>query len=221
MADFRERPILFSGPMVAAILAGEKTQTRRIVATDTRPMPDDTFMRGFPENPANVRMCGQYAKCDAPAGAGHVSYRVRCPYGDHGDRLWVRETFARVPSTAYRHDPSTPHRVSPDGHEWAVYREGWDRSRPGRWRPSIHMPRWASRVTLEVASVHVERLHEISLADINAEGTPYTLDPAVRPYGTRREQWQRLWESIHGPKSWEANPWVWVIAFRRLEDGNA
>jgi hypothetical protein len=181
----KEHPILFSGPMIRAILAGTKTQTRRIVRVPERlsPVPADAWLPW-------------------------------CPYGTAGDHLWCRETCALVPASAYRcsreEDGSpVPHRVSPDGTEWAIYREGWSRSAPYRWRPSIHMPRWASRITLEVRSVRVERLQDISEADARAEGVE------------SRDAFRALWQSLHGGLDGDpwvlGDPWVWVVEFRRVQ----
>lgn len=203
--QIKERPILFSGPMVRALLAGTKTQTRRIVKTDDRPMPkEDTFMRGFPTNPQNVRMLGAYAKCDAPAGQGHVSYRVPCPYGMSDERLWVKETFMPMPHLNAK----------------AFYRAS-DPLVGGKWKPSIFMTRALSRITLEITFVTVERLNDISEADAIAEGVT-----SVMPFLWRPDEWQNrtpniaryagVWESINGPGSWALNPFVWVVKFKRL-----
>ena len=210
----KERPILFSSSMVRAILDGSKTQTRRVV----KPQPE---------------WVNENAGCGIATGGGIMpSPRAdwlhwrgsrllrpepRCPYGLPGDRLWVRETFAIVPRTAYARSDGVQQTLRPDDdHDAAIYRAGWDRSNGGfRWRPSIHMPRWASRILLEIADVRVERLQDISEADAKAEGAhnhKYNgLDLAyARAYSD-------LWESINGPDSWAANPWVWVVEFRRIE----
>ena len=167
----RERPILFSAPMVRAILAGTKTQTRRVC-------------KGQREL-SNV----------------HDFQIDRCPYGQLGDRLWVRETWLRhsvnVPNDyLYRADHPDDGTIGP-AH--------------GGWKPSIHMPRWASRITLEITDVRVERLQDISARDAWAEGI--TPSPDVDPYHEYRD----LWESINGPGSWDANPWVWAVSFKRID----
>jgi hypothetical protein len=183
----KERSILFSGPMVRAILAGTKTQTRRgVKRLDVRAgMPQ-------PENDSLLSLCS--------------------PYGQPGDRLWVRETWAwfgceRLPcEVLYRADGHTK-----------LY-DGY-----GRWRPSIHMPRWASRILLEITDVRVERLCDISEADARAEGIKVDeCGHAIREedhvaWGGARSAFADLWASINGPDSWAANPWVWVISFRRGE----
>lgn len=199
-----ERPILFNGDMVRAILDGRKTQTRRLLSVPHAAFHD--------------------------AGNGNTRY---CPYGAHGGRLWVRETHAVVPASAYRcsreDDGSpVPHRVSPDGHEWAVYREGWSRSAPSRWKPSIHMPRWASRITLEVTSVRVERLQSITAEDAFAEGVEVprcpcepcmtSSQPCPADQSAAIEAFRDLWASVYGRESWIDDVWVWRVAFERVEN---
>ena len=188
----RERPILFSAPMVRAILAGTKTQTRRA-----------------------IKAPGIFVSSGAINGHGVVSMtdagirEVRCPYGQPGDRLWVRE--------AWKVDLN--HRF---------YRADGDPGGPVPWTPSIHMPRWASRITLEVTGVRVERPQDISEADAKAEGVHRCLDGLWsggawkhlrRPncYADPCNAFCDLWASINGPGSWDANPWVWVVEFRRVE----
>mgnify|MGYP003480117277 FL=1 len=190
----KERPILFSAPMVRALLAGTKTQTRR---TCNHPGLKDL---------SYIVNCG-----DGWWGDEEGDFQARCPYGQPGDRLWVREAFAIVPRTAYRCSEGVQQTLRPDDdHDAAIYREGWVRSKGGfRWRPSIHMPRWASHITLEVTGVRVERLQDISEADAISEGTPFPCGGWVGGY-------QKLWESIHGPGSWDLNPWVWVVEFKRV-----
>lgn len=193
-----ERPILFSAPMVRALLAGTKTQTRRALA------PDLFISSGG----AVVRM--------ASAGPATTGIReAHCPYWRApGDRLWVRETWA-VP---HRYDHLGPSNIPPLGvpTHYAASEE-----RGGlRWRPSIHMPRWVSRITLEVTGIRVERLQDISEADALAEGIVQTCGGYGLPAGEHyhaadpRQSYFSLWESINGPGSVEANPWVWAVSFR-------
>lgn len=213
----KERPILFSAPMVRAILEGRKTQTRRVVKPQSAVLTDDTA-RALGVRPPPHQ--------NTPV--------IQCPYGQPGDRLWVRETHAIFNAYGqHRKDGQRwgpwgglPTTVSPDGTQIAYYREGFDRSDPGRWRPSIHMPRWASRIDLEVTGVRVERLQDISEADAIAEGLDHVADGAAA-FGIRglatswdndpRVAYRRLWESINGPGSWDANPWVWAVEFRRVK----
>lgn len=191
----KERPILFSGPMVRAILEGKKTQTRRIAKEFDGFESIDKLLARFPNQKG-------------------------CPYGKPGDRLWVRETFALVPATAYRCSTGVQQTLNPgDPYTCAVYRAEWERSKPGSWRPSIFMPRWASRITLEITGIRVERLQQISEADAMAEGCPLiSPDPFVLGHGgSSASGWySQLWEDIHSPGSWDANPWVWVVEFRML-----
>jgi hypothetical protein len=214
----KERPILFSGPMVRAILVGRKTQTRR--AIKTQPfycdfMPNPVFPKNDQERAEQSGLIWPNAKEEILA---------RCPYGKVGDRLWIRETFAW---SGYAAD-----------HQEVLWRADGDHSEDerggARWRPSIHMPRWASRITLEITSVRVERLNEISEADAKAEGIERIVDNSpicgpdcwrdysadgLIPFDADKPiaSFRSLWESINGTGSWQANPWVWVIKFRRLE----
>ncbi len=208
----KERPILFSAPMVRAVLKGSKTQTRRVWK-----LPRGcSWYAGHGGEAA-----GMVQDDDGPAW-WHVSEQ-RCPYGQPGDRLWVREAwralrrFDSMPPldiewrsmVAYEADtPTGDYRQAPHG-------------RMGKLRPPIHMPRWASRITLEITGVRVERLQNISEADARAEGAPELLSVdggyLEHPMGCYRDGFQHLWTSINGPGSWDTNPWVWVVEFRRLD----
>lgn len=196
----RERPILFSGPMVRAILDDSKTVTRRIVRVDDTPISAAASnagrrQRGIPSNAVTVRNLG-YLKCDAPKGSATVSSRVACPYGAPGDRLWVRETFSSWEETcatwgdwneghtcsahcrqtyvAYAATPRIGFRPVPDRARITYLDESAPLDRKprllGPWRPSIFMPRDLSRITLEIVSVRAERLQDITEEDIRAEG---------------------------------------------------
>lgn len=194
----KERPILFNAEMVNAILSGRKTQTRRIISEKT------LHLFGVA---ASSGECHPIELCDQRSQSYHLEF---CPLGKTGDQLWVREAFATGLCTkstiAYR----ATHR--PDDLE-----EGWFEKI--KWTPSIHMPRWASRINLLITGVRVERLQDISDLDCCDEGYD---GPAV----TADNQWpsitwyERLWDSIYGKKegeNWEANPWVWCITFERME----
>tara|TARA_E500000305_G_scaffold106512_1_gene105244 strand:+ start:447 stop:1016 length:570 start_codon:yes stop_codon:yes gene_type:complete len=186
----RERPILFNGDMVRAILEGRKTMTRRVMK----------------HQPGEVTAVGRPLFFQD----GDTGRRVspKCPYGQQGDHLWVRETFADEAGDTRKYlGDHIYYRADGDG----VDLQG------GFWTPSIYMPRWASRITLEVTGVRVERLQDISEVDAHNEGI--TLD--MLPYNPADQHpcrtWFRgLWEQINGPGSWDANPWVWVVEFRRL-----
>lgn len=225
-----ERPIIFSAPMVRALLAGTKTQTRRVVQPQPQKSADAEYWSfSIYDHGYGTRDAESMTRYLNSIMHGPAPWR---PYGAVGGRLWVREGHAIVPRTAYHHDLSIPHRESPDGHSWAVYREGWERCQPGPWRSPIHLPRWASRITLELTGVRVERLHDITEADAQAEGVEL-LDctyinrcqsnscprhGVLDPY---RHAYRATWESIHGRGAWEHNPFVWVLEFRRGEPGNA
>ncbi len=219
----KERPILFSAPMVRAILEGRKTQTRRVVNPRHIPNPQPDLDTAIERSPSLAA--------------------AFCPYGQPGERLWVRETFDPI------YGQSPPGRVIeidykadwvPHGNRWRIKDELGSR----RWTPSIHMPRWVSRILLEITGVRVERLQDISEADVIAEGfktregneafnfagtkeffIPELLDH--NPIGrvacggnvSAKEAYRRLWSSINGRGSWDANPWVWVVEFKRLEGG--
>ena len=209
----KERPILFSSAMVRALLAGTKTQTRRAAKIDVTMGRESILAPHLGKRYAPVYLLPENA----------IEAVACCPYGQPGDRLWVRESFAHV----YRTNTEPPARSPED----VAYMADGLKADPyvyGTWKPSIHMPRWASRITLEITSVRVERLQDISEADAKAEGiTPHDVrqfwlfgasearrasiyrEAAVEPY-------RQLWESINGPGSWGANPWVWAVEFRKV-----
>jgi len=205
----KERPILFSAPMVRAILEGRKTQTRRVI----KPQPNDSELS---DDVLPATTYG-YAWRDDGDGVWH------CPYGAPGDRLWVRETFIHEPADyCWEASVSIPCRPAS-----TVYRADVEDPRGGRWTPSIHMPRALSRIDLEVTGVRVERLQDISEADAMAEGidrvgerfkgymplhTGEQYDPALA-----KTSFSQLWESINGDRSWADNPFVWVIEFKRIK----
>lgn len=205
----KERPILFNGEMVRAILAGRKTQTRRVIKqTDS----------GYAKEPNGHRRWH----------LGDPDAVLACPLGQPGDRLWVRETFIQ----GWKYENDIPDQYNEDGSEKPVHT--WYRATDGDiswytddemhdsppWKPSIHMPRSASRITLEIVSVRFERLRDISEADAIAEGVTVQdihkqgycageyFPPAVRAF-------RDLWLSTGG--DWDANPWVWVVEFKRVE----
>lgn len=209
----KERPILFSGPMVRAILDGTKTQTRRVFKQATGP----SLSVGMDENtPGVAELSWLYGD-----GPGHEVYetvkRVTCPYGQPGDRLWVRENFFQRGRWGL---PEHPEAEEEDRY-WIGSKEiayAADVKRPGhdwRSRPSIHMPRHASRITLEITSVRVERLQSISEADALAEGVKHSLHLQCGRLAS--ENFAHLWWTINGDGSWEKNPWVWVVEFKRVK----
>lgn len=209
----KERPILFSAPMVRAIREGRKTQTRRIVkcAFQSIEENDDGVLWPWREDVNNA-----------------TDHWYPCPYGQPGDRLWVRETWCDFdgdgPRALYKADAdvdgSVPYLCTGVGGIGG----GVCNHTPEKWRSPIFMLRWASRILLEIVSVRVERLQEISEKDAKAEGVIWheagqfwqpSEDincPCCFAYGAYAE----LWQSINGPESWDANPWVWVIEFKRM-----
>ncbi len=214
MSERKERPILFSGPMIRAILDGRKTQTRRVVKPQPpadHPFPQPCVNDGYWWNDSkddhdDVSFWPTYSTC------------LPCPYGKPGDRLWVREAWAVVPHVT---DNGPKHRAKGDG-TGVTWRADWNANPSGfKWKPSIHMPRWASRITLEITGVRVERLGDISEADAIAEGCGVYSEGEwlnhVECGITRVQRFHELWESINGPESWAANPWVWVIEFQKVE----
>lgn len=234
----KERPILFSGSMVRALLDGRKTMTRRVVKPQPEGEPRSTEEWARRLAGANVRWDRVITERDIQNKAERLRGRLfpfsrpdsesltalRCPFGRPGDRLWVRETWA---SLRFTRDWETGYI---DGWEEAanlrngtvVYDaddHGFDDNGAGaenrgfRWRPSIHMPRWASRITLEITEVRVERVQAITSADARAEGC----EASERESET--DAFHRLWDSLNAPRgySWESNPWVWVLTFRRID----
>lgn len=234
-----DRPILFSDPMVRAILAGHKTMTRRVV----KPQPPDwcdTAGVSAWTPPGAWEFRGNYES------AGPASKFNRCPYLPVSEtRLWVRETWGQTCDSAscglvcYRADRRAYHMLcecdgegDPVGHGWQHYDPlaAWEHI---RWRPSIHMPRWASRITLQLTSVRAERLQEITEADAAAEGLIklsvtgfFALPSDGRHYysgwNSAREGFRDLWDSLNAKRGfpWDSNPWVFVLSFERVEEAS-
>ncbi|WP_434033667.1 hypothetical protein [Cupriavidus sp. a3] len=216
----KERPILFSGSMVRAILDGRKTQTRRIVKLPhNNPLGvwEPTTMGG--ENGGRTA-AGETVPLQGAIWHTRTGECLCSPYGQHGDRLWVRETWAQpVPldpgPTVYRADYPA---CVPPGYERIPTADEIT------WKPSIHMPRALCRLRLEVTGVRVERLNDCSEADAIAEGIEKTTNGFWSLYGqagvdgtySPRASYRALWDSINGAGAWEANPWVWVVEFRRV-----
>lgn len=199
-----ERPILFSAPMVLALLGGTKTQTRRIVkpqdSIEFDPQLDDPIYR-------HSATCPGY--CDYGCG------ELLCPYGKPGDRLWVKETWRPVLKTR----AVERIRYEADGAlQIKVRGRGWKRpkaAKAGNVSP-LFMPRWASRITLEVTGVRVERLNNITPSDAWAEGVRCECTKPTPMCAGNAEAFRSLWESINGAGSWKANSWVWVVEFRKV-----
>lgn len=221
--------MIFNGEMVRAILDGRKTQTRRIMKIQ----PSDGFhpthngydldLNAHWYTPGVVDKNGylQPAKKDV-FGVADENEGYTCPFGAVGDRIWVREAFQGPLVSeefleeyrAYPEKFENPEycEYAADGGPRPEYCDLDDNLRHG-WRPSIHMPRWASRLTLEITSVRVERLRDLSEDDAKSEGiTPPS--GGVLPGWEYRINFRELWMSIYGSDNWEANPWVWVIEFK-------
>lgn len=211
-AAVTERPILFSAPMVKALLAGTKTQTRRKIK--------DRDVVTLDDGSVHIRFHG--ARMAFPAGGSDCNEIARSdsPYGAVGDRLWVRESWQCPEFESWKicDLPKTAH---------VAYAADYDEGDPGnrKWRPSIHTPRWASRITLEITDVRVQRLVEISEEDARAEGVADggcescgNPEPCrcSNPRPNARDAFANLWFSINGEESWNANPWVWAVSFRRI-----
>lgn len=212
----KERPILFSAPMVRSILDGRKAQTRRVL----KPQPPTAThdVRTFHHPDPRIHFW-------AFDGASLLDWVQPCPYGEVGDRLYVRETWqhSNHPLGPYDPDCSVFYRADylddPLGPDLELSRDGIRR----QWRPSIHMPRAASRIVLEVTGVRVERLQDISESDARAEGVTIaerhmngycaveTRPPSIRAF-------RELWESINGTEAWDVNPFVWRVEFRRVSE---
>ncbi len=214
----KERPILFNALMVKAILEGRKTQTRRIVNEKTL---------------RNIDLGHQLGECysiEDKRSKGCTYIKSFCPYGQVGDRLWVRETWSTVNlygeiALAYKADGEVIRVVEnesfqdEDGlinyddprlekYSFAAWADDLLEGKEGWWKPSIHMPRWASRILLEITNIRVERLNDISVEDALAEGITH------KTMNCPRHEYFQLWNNIYGEMAHELNPWVWVVEFR-------
>lgn len=220
----KERGMIFNGEMVRAILDGRKTQTRRPVR--------------FPVLDKNL---GCELAGNELAGELSAGNYLNSAFGRPGDRIWVRETWAILGNEdgccidweeklckADERSAARIYRASceqkpgnyglwsiPDDADWKPHTK--DHQYEGAWRPSIHMPRWASRILLEITDVRVERLQSITFGDICKEVGCGLYDFRPATYGF--QVWEELWKSIYGAENWQANPWVWVIEFKRVEGG--
>ncbi len=195
----KEHPILFSTEMVKAILEGRKTMTRRTNGLDAYNKEPDKWKIG--PAMANDKVLFWSASCD-----WSYSYRLDCPYGQVGDGLWVRETFQIRADNVVEYRATSAGYVALDG-----------------WRPSIFMPRWASRINLEITGVRADRLQDISEKDCYKEGLALSIGMTlVEPHWMTRDILRRkfkdLWDSINSKRGygWSVNPWVWVIEFKRV-----
>lgn len=186
----KEKPIIFSPEMVRAILEDRKTQTRRVIKSQP---PANYHSPGF-----LINATWAFHK----PSQGHIPHIVKCPYGQTGDRLWVRETWAQKDRGQILTKADYNELVKVVGLPEV----------PIKWRPSIHMPRWASHITLEITEVRVEGVQQIGANDACAEG--------IGDFGrsTPQKQFALLWDSLNAKRGygWKTNPWVWVISFKRI-----
>lgn len=239
-----ERPILFSAEMVRAILAGRKTQTRREVKNLPPPPDNSIHPRHERKHPAPYldAYCSVTRTTENPKGKSNLwcwwtaddrmGKEFRCPYGQPGDLLWVRETCwaeSTFDSDGVRYAADHAWRIIENTQEAS---EAWcklaqyggddaldNQTNIGRLVPSIHMPRWASRIMLRITDVRVERLQDISEDDARAEGCEPVgwIDETDVGMSSYREGFSRLWDRINGPGAWDANPYVWVLSFERVK----
>lgn len=241
----KERPILFSGAMVRALLDGSKTQTRRVVKVQ----PDFSIIKAEYQDPGLWEFRKRFVMYEADDPRyEHAMYRktergdpdlpvyqYRSAFGEPGDRLWVRETWSSDFANNYPHervwyaaDNDRRHEIHVSDGVRGIYSPESHEHVPFRWRPSIHMPHWASRITLEVTGVCIERLQDISETDALAEGirqhdqkngwvNECTLADGKRHFdASAYGMFQQVWADINGAESWDANPWVWVVEFKRV-----
>lgn len=217
-----DHPIIFSTPMVQAILADRKTQTRRIV----KPQPDNSGLWNDDLFPRSIQsdLTGWNGTVDDTG----ESKQFKCPYGDIGHKLWVRETFEVYVNNNGGEDLTTFKLIADD-----TYFDYPTSIKPGR-HPSIHLPKVAARTWLEVVSVRVEKLLHLSSADAIAEGIEpeptgdfafknymYKEDAGMYRYVNPLQSFKSLWHSLHGTDSWKANPWVWVISLKKITNHGA
>lgn len=242
----KTRPILFSTPMVKALLEGRKTQTRRIVRKPKAIIgtPSDGTWDDDDVEIANTSE-GYAAECRDERGDGY-DLMLKCPYGKPGDRLWVKETHRLVAwdeeaemLVQYQSDNAKEWCYF-DGESHDEYMDSWERKNRKYcteeneklypdldrlpWVSSLFMPRWASRITLEITDVRVQRVKDISEEDAKAEGVatnnlgqflpPY---PSAAGFTTAKRAYAELWDSINGAGSWDSNPWVWALTFKRVK----
>lgn len=236
----KERPILFSGEMVKAILEGRKTMTRRMMKV--QPPNDGADYQACRILAGDRRNIGKYRWVNKNC----LAARVNAPYfslpWENGDRLWVKETFSvdgiitgsnsnetfssgcieykygRAKYFNFSTNPSEPEEIPFDDYRREKLIAMYD-SQIGDWRPSIFMPRWASRITLEITDIRAERLQDITEEDAEREGVSDEW-PILPVYDTAKKRFRNLWDSINGGKpgkTWQDNPWVWVVEFRRFE----
>ena len=210
----KERPILLNTPMVQAILSGQKTQTRRIV--NKAPTTEINHRLIALDNGWNWQVDQQGI---VPTMHREIHNPMVCPFGQIGDRLWVRETFR-----LYDLD-ECPHADFPCGcprNGTPLYKASHDCGDGEKWKPSIHMPRSACRLILEITNIRIERLNDITSEDAKAEGFDYSTHPSAIQMGYAigaKTNFRVTWEQIYGQNEWNKNPWVWVVEFKVIQGG--
>jgi len=230
----KERPILFSPEMVLAILNGKKTQTRRLI----KPQPHQSLFEPSMLHVTGVTKTKQVIKdIVIPKGSRYhasvsmIEFAKQCPYGQPGDQLWVREK-SRIGANGWHYIDGDWHCIEyAAGLTGIIHKKEAPKHYPAishnkngslRWQPSIHMPRWASRIQLEITAVRVERLRDISESDAAAEGVPgkeEAIAAGLSWYDKPRRAFRFLWQRINGKASWDENPLVWVVEFKRIYPG--
>lgn len=206
----KERPILFSDEMVRAILEGRKSQTRRVLKYQ---LPSGVEVKSVaPWADGLYRI--EHTPDPLPGGGQIIAARVCCPYGVPGDRLWIRESWSCA-------DPKREAEYPAAGEQDVYYRATESYPDQLRWRPSIHMPRWASRLILELTDVRVERLQEISEEDAKAEGVTLVCMKGWEESRKYRIRFHEVWDELNAKRGfgWARNPWVWILTFKRVEEG--
>lgn len=231
----RERPILLNAEMVRAVLDGRKTQTRRIMKIQPTASKTKEGDFWFPcKKMESMVHISDLIPGEHGAWPAHEFFSMSCPFGAVGDRLWVRENCFAEQGVGTSVDsgsklvyyPADMASLKTSSEQENLWEKLWSYGKGigGQVVPSIHMPRWASRITLEITGVRVERLWDITEEDAKAEG--FTFDALRFKSGTREVsemghtavyQFGGIWQSIYGEESWQANPWVWVIEFKRVE----
>ena len=231
-----DRPLLMNAAMVRAVLSGQKTQTRRPIKDGPEWRDGGRWTWTASSTDRKAEACFNYSYPDpngntyADRGPEKTVFSKRCPMGLAGDRLWVRETWdwrdwqscqdgkIRI---AYAADGEQVDRIAPPDWNPTIYNAE-------RWRPSIHMPRWACRLVLPLVKVRIERVQDITEEDAKAEGVepvlmrgigsyPEWMRPTMREVGGHQKAFELLWKQIYGDASWDANPWVWVAEWKDIE----
>ncbi|HEY9296346.1 MAG TPA: hypothetical protein VIQ31_08240 [Phormidium sp.] len=235
-----EYPIVFDTHSVMSILNTNadhspvdpskpiKWQSRRIIKCKNKILPLPERMEPYIDGDLGAQ---EVDNKDRPMWLGyHTKYLTGIKWfspqwGKVGDHLWVRETWTKVPRTAYSQSPGVWQSFSPDNnHDAIVYKAGWERSEPSQWLSPIFLPRWGSRISLKLTGIRVERLQDISYSDIIAEGLAvYEGTQLLKPelpldQAVYKDQWIRRWNSINKKRGypWDINPWVWVLEFHRI-----